>query len=221
LIHDLSIDLPGWEPRLSFARLSPTGMLWLGLRYRDDAGDSRPHGVALVDLALGVVAYHRATMDASELERGVLPIPINAIDVSFAGAETWLATSEGAAAVRDDGTVELFTEAHGLRSELLRGVAVNPGGTVFVATRAGVGVFDGVDWEFPRALRYSVRALEFTDDGRLWMATDRGLAAYDGQRVRRLDARRGLLEDELRDLAVDRYGRIWVRGREGLTIVAP
>jgi ligand-binding sensor domain-containing protein len=78
-----------------------------------------------------------------------------------------------------------------------------------------------VDWEFPRALRYSVRALEFTDDGRLWMATDRGLAAYDGHRVRRLDARRGLLEDDLRDLAVDRYGRIWVRGREGLTIVAP
>ncbi len=220
-IDDLVIELPGTEPSLSFARLSPTGMLWIGLRYRDDAGDVRFHGAALVDLALGVVAYHRATMDAAELERGVLPIPVNSIDVSFAGAETWLATSEGAAAVRDDGSVELYTEVDGLRSELLRGVAVNPGGMVFVATRAGVGVYDGHEWRFPRSLRYSVRALEFTEDGRLWMATDRGLAAYDGDRVRRLDARRGLLEDELRDLAVDRFGRVWVRGRESLTVLAP
>ena len=222
LVDDLVIELPGADPELSFARVSPTGMLWLGLRYHDNEGVVRPHGVALVDLSLGVVAYHRATRDAaSELDRGVLPIPINAIGVSFAGVETWVATSEGAAAVRDDGTVKLFTESHGLRSELLRGIAVNPGGTVFVATRAGVGVYDGAKWLFPRALRYSVRALEFADDGRLWMATDRGLAAYDGQRVRRLDARRGLLEDELRDLALDDFGRVWVRGVEGVTLVAP
>jgi hypothetical protein len=220
-LEDLVIQVPGWDPELSFARLSPTGMLWLGLRYRDDTGEVRPHGVALVDLSLGVVAYHRATMETDDLEQGVLPIPVNAIDVSFAGPETWLATSEGAAAVRDDGSVELFTEAEGLRSEILRGVAVNPGGTVFVATRAGVGMFDGAEWQFPRSLRYSVRALEFAADGRLWMATDRGLAAYDGHRVRRLDARRGLLEDELRDLALDGHGRIWVRGREGLTVVTP
>ncbi len=221
LQEGLEVKVPGRDPELAFARLSPTGMLWLGLQYRDDAGQLRPFGVAQLDLSLGGVTYHRATADEDSAERGVLPVPVNAVDASFAGAETWLATSEGAAVVGEDGSLDLYTEADGLRSELLRGVAVNPGGVVFVASRAGIGVYDGLNWQFPGALRDSVRALDFAGDGRLWMATDRGLAAYDGDRVRRLDARRGLLEDELSALAVDEHDRVWVRGERGITVVVP
>jgi hypothetical protein len=53
------------------------------------------------------------------------------------------------------------------------------------------------------------------------MATDRGMALYDGRKVKRLDTRRGLLENELADIAIDELGRVWARGAESLTLVDP
>jgi hypothetical protein len=53
------------------------------------------------------------------------------------------------------------------------------------------------------------------------MATDRGVALYDGKKVKRLDVRRGLLENDIADIAIDEYGRVWARGDESLTVISP
>ena len=92
---------------------------------------------------------------------------------------------------------------------------------VFVASGQGVGTFDGDTWHYPPSLRWPVNDIEIARDSRLWMATDRGVAVYDGARVRRLDVRRGLLENQIEDVAIDHFGRVWVRGSRGLTIVTP
>jgi hypothetical protein len=217
----LAIETPGRDPELGFARFSPSGLLWLGLRYRDPAGELRPYGVALVDLALGVVAYHHASDDAREEQKGVLSIPIDVTGVDFLGEdEVWLATSQGAAQVVGRKVV-VYGEAEGLRSEIMHGVACTGGGLVYLAAGHGVAAFDGDRWQYPRPLAISADDIEIGPDGRLWMATERGLAVYDGARLRRLDARRGLVENRIRDVALDHYGRVWLRGSQSLGIVTP
>lgn len=216
------ITTPGDRPEVSFARFAPgaSGVLWIGLRYLDGM-DHRPWGVAIVDVDLGAVAYHHATASKKERKQGVLPVPIDAVDGAFVGDdEVWFATSEGAARLVGD-QVTVWNEATGMTSELVRAIVVSSGGLVFVATGSGVGQFDGEAWTFPRALGFAVNDLAIARDGKLWMATDRGMALYDGRKVKRLDTRRGLLENELADIAIDEHGRVWARGAESLTLVDP
>lgn len=229
------IKVPGSLPNVSFARFSPTGALWVGLLYRDgDVQELSPWGVALVDPSAGTVEYHRATGPepaAAPPKRGhrrpkpkpvkVMPVPVGAVDVAFVDEhEVWFATSEGAARMVD-GKIQLWSEKDQMPSELLHAVAATSGGLVFVASGAGIGAFDGETWSYPRNLAFPVADLAVTADGKLWMATERGIAVYDGKKVRRLDARRGLVDNELRDLAVDHLGRVWARGAGSIVLVMP
>jgi hypothetical protein len=219
-LEPVAIETPGRASELSFAQLGPRGILWIGLRYRDDDGEMRPWGVAEIDLGLAAVAYHHATRDAEELARGLVPIPVDVADAAFVGEEIWLATSQGVARVRGR-DVTMYGETNGLASELVRDVATARDGTVFIASRAGIGVFDGSEWRHPRVLRRRVNSLAIGRDGRLWMATPQGVAVFDGARVRRLDSRRGLLEDQVLDVTADRYGRVWALTPQGVSVLTP
>jgi hypothetical protein len=135
------------------------------------------------------------------------------------GDAAWFATNEGVARLVD-GQVKLWTEADGLRSELARAVTISPEGGVIVATGAGAGVWDGRSWAFPPALRFEVNDVVATHNGQVWMATERGIAAWDGKKVRRVDTRRGLAENEVLDIARDQFDRVWARGPSSLTLVS-
>jgi hypothetical protein len=231
------ITVPGSLPNVSFARFAPNGALWVGLLYRDgDVQELTPWGVALVDVANAKVEYHRATgpapavparpskrsrRDRKAKPAKVMPVPVGAVDVAFVDErEVWFATSEGAARMVD-GKIQLWSEKDQMPSELLHAVAATTGGLVFVASNAGIGAFDGETWSYPRNLAFSVADLAVTADGKLWMATERGIAVYDGKKVRRLDVRRGLVDNELLDLAVDHLGRVWARGAGSIVLVMP
>ncbi|MEZ4400253.1 MAG: hypothetical protein R3B06_09550 [Kofleriaceae bacterium] len=212
---------PGARPEVSFAKASGDGSVWVGLRYRDADDDLRPWGIAAVDLDTGVVAYHHASLDTAERKLGVLPVPTSVVDVAFLGSdEVWMASHEGAA--RLDGIdLTVWNEGAQLESELLNAVAVSTGGLVFVASDVGVGTFDGERWRFPPALHFPTHDLGLDRAGRLWLATDRGLAIYDGKRVRRLDVRRGMIENQVLDVAIDDFGRVWTRGPGSLAVITP
>lgn len=205
-----AIETPGADPEVPFARFAPGGLLWVGLRYRDEAGEVRPWGIAQVDLTSGTVAYQRAGGGET----------IDVLAVDFRGEEAWLATSHGAAQMLG-GKVSIVGDVEGQGSGNLRGVACGAGGVVYVAGAQGIGHYDGSQWIYPRALAQPVNDIDLAPDGRLWMATERGLVVYDGTRVRRLDARRGLVENHIRDLALDQYGRVWLRGAHSLGLVTP
>jgi hypothetical protein len=215
-----TLETPGDHPEVSFARFSPGGLLWVGLRYHQGK-DERPWGVALVDVALGAVAYHHATSDQREVRKGILPVPIGVVDGAFMDEdEIWFATSEGVARLAGK-KVTVWNETNGLESELVRAIAASPGGIVFAATGAGVGEYDGDKWQFPKELGFPVNDLALATDGRLWLGTDRGVALYDGKKIKRLDVRRGLIENEIDDVALDAFGRLWARGPGSLTLVSP
>lgn len=237
-IPKIALTTPGSSPEISFARFAASGALWVGLRYREGL-DVRPWGVAIIEIAGGKVQYHHASGaevresgergkrgkrgdrgDRGDLTKKMLPIPLGVIDADVRGDAAWFATSAGVARLQM-GAVQVWDETNGLRSELARAIAATRGNSVFVATAAGVGRFDGAAWQFPAQLGFEVNDLAVTAGGQLWMATGRGIAAYDGSKVRRVDMRRGLVENDILDIAVDRYDRIWGRGPGSLTLISP
>jgi hypothetical protein len=217
-IPKVSLATPGQEPEVSFARFAASGALWVGLRYHDGA-DVRAWGVAVIEIRTGKVAHHRPSADLEE-RKTMMPIPIGVVDADVRGDAAWFATKEGVARL-SMGAIDVWNEGNGLRSELARAIAVTRAGAVFVATSAGVGRFDGTAWHFPGQLGFDVNDLAVTANGQLWMATGRGIAAFDGTKVRRVDLRRGLVENEILDIAIDRFDRIWGRGPGSLTLISP
>ncbi len=216
----VSLRTPGTRPEVSFARFAPDGLLWVGLRYHD-GDDVQPWGVALVDISLGAVAYHHASGDRRDRDRGILPVPVGVLDVAVLGEDqVWMASHEGAVRMQGE-NVKVWTEGSQLESELLNAIAVSAGGLVFVASPDGVGTYDGERWAFPPTLRGDIRDLALGADGRLWMATDRGIAIFDGGAIKRIDVRRGLVENEVLDVTLDELGRVWARGPQSLTLITP
>ncbi len=220
-IDGIEIDTPGTQAYATSLRSSPDGTIWFALGYDDDSGARVGYGVASVDLELNVVSSHRASFDKGAQDRGVIAVPVDVTGICFVGAEDiWLASTQGASRVVE-GEVERYNEGNGLRSELLYGIVCSTGGMVYTASGAGMGEWDGDRWTFPKMLMTSVRDLVFGQDGRLWFATSQGLGVYDGQKARRLDTRRGLVENDILELESDHYGRIWARSEHGMVLVTP
>lgn len=220
-IAKVALSTPGTGPEVSFARFAAAGSLWVGLRYHDGI-ERRAYGLAIVDTATGKTAYHRTEAEfgaADKKAAKMFPIPVGVVDADVHGDTAWFATNEGVARLVG-GEVKLWTEADGLRSELARAVTIAPDGNVIIATGAGAGVWNGTAWDFPAALRFEINDVVATRNGQVWMATERGIAAWDGKKVRRVDMLRGLAENQMIDVAADQFDRVWARGPGSLTLIS-
>ena len=199
-----AVETPtGAQAELAFARFAAPGIVWLGLRAHD-GDEPAPAVVAVVELATGKITYKD-------------DVPAAVSDADVRGPTAWFATAEGVARISGD-RLTTWTEHDGLRSELVRAVSIAPSGNAVIGTRAGAGVWDGKAWTFPPALRFEVNDLVATRSG-LWLASERGLVAWDGKNLRRFDTLRGLAENEVLDVAADHFGRIWARGPTSLTLI--
>ncbi|MEO8699875.1 MAG: hypothetical protein ABI867_07515 [Kofleriaceae bacterium] len=204
----LAITTVGTEVEINFARFASSGTLWIGLRGE---------GIAIIEPATGKVAYHRN--GEHEGKQKPLPIPNDIVDGDVRGDVTWFATGQGVARLAN-GKLETWTEEEGLRTGLTRAVAIAADGSVYIATGAGAGRWDGKAWEFPTALSFDINDVVATRNGQVWMATERGIVAWDGHKVRRVDTRRGLAENVIIDVATDQFDRVWARGSGSLTLIS-
>ncbi|RME89809.1 MAG: hypothetical protein D6766_14215, partial [Verrucomicrobia bacterium] len=98
--------------------------------------------------------------------------------------------------------------------------------TVWVAAAGGgLGRWDGTRWEWFDATAglpsARVRSLGEGPDGRLWVGTDRGLAAFAGGRFVPVLARHGLPDEAIVTVACDAEGALWILHAGGLSRVDP
>ncbi len=208
VLPKLALVTPGDSAQISFARFA-AGKLWVGLRYRE-GGEVRPYGIAIVDPASSKVTYHYGD------DHWLLPDGV--VDADVRGGTAWFATSQGVARLAN-GQLKLWTAADGLRSETVRAVTIAEK-QVIIATTAGIGIYNGRAWSFPPPLRFEINDVVVTRNAQIWMATERGIAAWDGHNVRRIDTLRGLVENEVLDIAADQFDRVWARGPNSLTLVS-
>jgi len=220
------ITIPSGRVAVRFARVSPTGDLWVGLGFREPGGELRPWGVAALAVG-GSVVYHRSTLLPTENRGpGSLALPDDARDVEFLSDGTvFLATGSGICRINGN-KVKLFTENEGLTSEIIHKVVRSPKGEILVGSHAGLGRFDGKQWRFDfdkeseASLRTPVRAL-LRDGDTLWVGTGRGLLRSKEGTLSIIDSRHGLADDEVHDIYRDQSGRLWVLTAGGLSILSP
>jgi ligand-binding sensor domain-containing protein len=114
-------------------------------------------------------------------------------------------------------------------SEVCYDVAKGSDGQIWAATSAGVGRFDGKEWRFGQQSEGkstdgeapATRALAGDGSGRMWLATARGLRVLDAREAgaRTVAAGARVVDDDVLDLALDRFGRVWALGAAALAVV--
>jgi hypothetical protein len=217
-----AVEVPSGAPAINFAQFAPDGHLWIGLRYTDRDKEAIDYGAAELELDAGKVIYHRQVKAREVAPRLVLPNDTVAM-YCRSPAEQWFATRSGAAVVRG-GHVRLYTENDaGMDNEIIHDIGPGLGDEIWVATRRGVGTFDGARWRFPKLGPFYLPATSLAYDGagHRFIGTDRGLFCVGDCIEPAIDARRGLLDDKVRDLAVDARGRVWALTEKGISVIDP
>jgi len=215
-----AVEVPVGVPDLNFAGFAPDGHLWLGLRYFDKDLDPVDFGAAEVALDTGKVLYHR--QDAPEGSGG-LALPNDTVAMYWRSAtEGWFATRSGVARLLD-GQIRVFTENDNLESELIQDIGPGEKDEIWVATRHGVGRWDGKFWQFPKLGPFYLRSTSLGHDesGHVFLGTEKGLYCIGDCSLEPIDSKRGLLDDSVTDLTVDARGRVWVLTEKGISIIDP
>ncbi|MES1206162.1 MAG: hypothetical protein ABUS79_09520, partial [Pseudomonadota bacterium] len=228
-------------PIATFATLSPQGNLWMAVRDRAPSGQEFGRGVIEVQLPSGRTIHHRPTRGNEARAAEAIPIAGDVSAVRFqpgAGGDPdaiWFCTSVGVMRFLA-GQLSQWGENDGLDSESCHDLAIAPGGTVWVATSVGAARFDGKRWlrmgsaagggdRIKPAPRWpmnregeavAARALSVSGND-VWAGTSLGVWPLGGTSPP-LNRASGLIDDDVVDLAVDRFGRLWVLGHIGLSV---
>ncbi|HZL20897.1 MAG TPA: hypothetical protein VFG23_24400, partial [Polyangia bacterium] len=216
----IALELPAHgTPELSFAEVSPTGELWLGLRVADESGDDVGYGAAEIDLQTGVAVQHRPRRPGEAAAPEALPLPADLTGILFVGSATWYASLAGVYRFAD-GQLDNWGESDGLPSDLVWSVGRGGDGTIWAATSEGLARWDGKSWHPAPGPVGATRGLATDDRGRLWVATAKGLRILPPG-ASDLSSATVLVEGDMRDLTRDRFGRTWALSSDGITFVTP
>jgi len=211
-------------PKASFAAISPSGALWIGLRVAGGGGDDLGYGAVEIDLQTGLSVQHRPRKAGETAPIEALPLPADLNGVLFDGGATWFASLSGVARFQQ-GQLLTWGEAEGLASELCWSVARGADGAIWAATSEGIARFDGKSWHPAEGTnaKVAVHGLATDEAGWLWAATAKGLriVGTSGGAAPNLDRASLVITDDMRDLTRDRFGRLWALSASSIGLVSP
>jgi hypothetical protein len=246
-LHRIPLELPPkTAARATFAALSPAGALWVGLRAVSPGGDEVGHGAIEIDLSTGHAVEHRPIRPSEHASVESLPLPADVTGVLFDRGLTWYGSAGGISRFQE-GQLRTWSENDGLASEYVHAIIRGLDGAPWAATSAGLVRFDGSGWRAQGTAALATRGLATDAKGRLWVATNKGLRviapsaednAAAGAAAAAVDADAGVgsgasprastadpgaapvvLEGDMRDVAVDRFGRVWALGASSIALV--
>lgn len=228
ILRDLQV--PSGTPDITFATFQG-GRMWLGLRYIDKLGDATDFGAAEVDLAKDDVKFHRTVGAMGATSESLLwPLPNDLTTAFFRGpTESWFGTRTGMVR-RKDGVNRSFGEADGLQPEVIHDFVDGPDKKLWAATGHGVAEWDEKKWVYPGEAdlrKGKITALVRDKFGWVWVGGTGGLwlcgppdpNTADRFSITRIEAKRGLADDRIVDLAVDKFGRVWALTEKGISLL--
>ena len=187
-------------------------------------------GVMWIGTAGGVSIFDGLTFTTLTAESGIAGSEVSSTYQTASG-ETWIGTSSGISRYRGD-EVTTYTILDGLAGDWVSSIFEDRQGRLWTgSTHGGVSQFNGRSFEtVSTGFGFNIRALTGDQNGVVWIASSRGLTAYDGERFTNYTIEEGLPSDDITALHVASDGALWVgtrdRGafymREGqVTLVSP
>jgi ligand-binding sensor domain-containing protein len=229
-------------PIATFAALSPQGNLWIAVRDRVASGQEFGRGAIEVALPSGRAIHHQPYKENQPQPPEAIPVTGDVSAIKFHKGNSaepdaiWFCTLSGVTKFAG-GQLQHWSENEGMDSERCRDLEIDAEGNVWIATDAGPMHLSGDAWlrsggprngQRPKRTAWPVdddgeeiaaRALVVFDQN-LWVGTPRGLLSV-GVAANSMNRTSGLIDDDVVDLATDRFGRLWVLGHIGLSIVSP
>ena len=209
-------------PGVAFAAVSPKGALWVALRAHGADGEDVSAGAVEIDLTSRHAVQHRALKEGEKATPEMLPLPAALTGVFFDDTATWFSSLSGVSRWQQ-GELRTWGENAGLGSELVHAVAKAPSGEIWAATSEGVARLDDkVVWRpfgGGEEARVACRGLARDAADGMWVATGKGL-----RRLTAADVKAGRLGDvivdgDLRDVRLDRYGRVWALTSSSIALI--
>jgi hypothetical protein len=212
-LHKIALERPPkTTPVVSFAAVSGASTMWLGLRViGDEDGSDRGWGAVEIDLSNGHAVQHRPHKANEKVAAEALPLPSGLTGVLFDDGATYYA-SLGGVSRWQEGQLRTWSENEGLASELVHAIGRGSDGAIWVATSGGLARFDGQNWRPLGTTELVTRGLATDGRGRVWVATAKGLRALPPAAAGAAADPAGapiIVPGDMRDVAVDRFGRIW------------
>jgi hypothetical protein len=221
LLHKVALELPPkTTPIASFAALSGANTLWVGLRVTGEGGSDIGYGAVEIELGNGHPVQHRPRRANEKVPAEALPLPSSLTGMVFDKGATYYASLSGVSRWQE-GQLRTWNENEGLASESVHAIGRGSDGAIWAATSAGVARFDGQNWRPAGSTEIITRGLATDGKGRLWVATGRGLRALPAGAAAGVDpaATPVVLAGEMRDVAADRFGRIWAMSTTSIALV--
>jgi hypothetical protein len=213
-------------PGVSFASVSPTGTLWVGVRAHVASAEGEPQDVSAgaveIDLASHHATQHRALKEGEQPSPDMLPLPAALTGVFFDDGAVWFSSLSGVSRWQQ-GDLRTWGENEGLASELVHAVGKAPGDAIWAATSEGVARLDGKIWRALSGAEEAIvacRGLARDATDAMWIATAKGL-----RRVPAADAKAGgrigdvVVTGDEKDVRMDRFGRLWVLSNASIALV--
>jgi len=173
------------------------GSLWIGTR------------------TAGIVQATDRTLDTGPLPPALEGIDVPSVCQADDGA-IWFGT-RGRGAVRwKDGASARFTSADGLPGDVVYAIAPGGDGELWLGTPNGLGRWHAGRASDPGLWNRPVRALYRSSGGTIWIGGDGQLGRLTGGQVEVLGQDRGMPPGQVRAMAEDPQGNLWVSAIGGL-----
>ena len=213
----LGLDGP---PRFGRMLIEPGGEVYVPLFTLDDGAVPRAAGLAHLRAGLTAIDVWRARFGFEESDGSGPPLLpdawVNAVTRAPDGT-IYVATNSGLVQVRP-GKVRVFDENAFIDSEVILDVAIDPQGRVWAGTLEGLGYIESDEWKSVRhpGLERKVAPITAEFGGRLWVGTESGVWRGEGAGFDRVQVGEERRIGDVRDIAVDRDGGVWVLTSQGV-----
>ena len=217
---------PKTTPTVSFAAVSAANTLWLGLRVTDADGVDSGYGAAEIELGNGHAVQHRPPAPGEKVAAGGAAASVQPDGHPVRQRRDLLRVAVRRQPLAGRAAADLERERRaGQRVWCTRSRAAATARSGPRRPR-GLARFDGQNW-LPLGNDRAGRRAGLARDGkgRVWVATSKGLralppdAAGPAAPIRR--AAPIVLAGDMRDVAADRFGRIWAMSTTSIALVEP
>lgn len=135
----------------------------------------------------------------------------------------WLGTLTNGLSMFDGNLFRNYGVKDGLKSKSIWHISQGPGESLWLSTTSGPALLNISNNEIQYPINFLNEEIVYStlqaDSEKIYFATDKGLYIRDGNRLNRIGITKGLMEEKVRCLHLDRNNQLWIGTLKGLFVL--